>query len=156
MGLAPAQAEFVERAGRCWEGSGHSRTAGRILGWLMICEPRDQSSSALAAALAVSAGSVSTITRQLLRMGLVDRVTYPGDRASYFRLHGGVWLTVIDAALEEIRGLRALAEAGREVLPATGADRVQELWEMTGFMLEEWPRLMEQMAAAIGTRGVRT
>jgi hypothetical protein len=153
MQLTVPQAEFVERVGRYWEGWGQPRTAGRILGWLMICDPPEQSSSALAVVLSVSAGSVSTTTRQLHQMGLIDRVTFPGDRVSYFRLHDHVWLRVMEVRLEGIRGLHALAQAGAEVRPTMRPDRVDELLDMTEFMLEEWPKLMERLPAHVGSRG---
>ncbi len=153
MALTAAQAGFVERVGRYWEGWGQPRTAGRMLGWLMICDPPEQSSADLASALAVSAGSVSTTTRQLQQIGLIERVTFPGDRASYFRLHDHAWMRVLESRQEGIRGLHGLALAGTQVLPATRPDRVEELREMTEFMLEEWPKLMERLPARVGARG---
>ena len=59
--------------------------AGRVLGALLLAEPPGLSSSELADLLGVSAGSVSTATRELIRPGLAVRVSVPGQRQDYFR-----------------------------------------------------------------------
>lgn len=144
---------FVEQVGRFWESSGQPRTAGRMLGWLMICDPPEQSSVDLAEALDVSAGSVSTTTRQLVQVGLVDRVTFPGDRASYFRLHEHAWIEVMHGRIEGIRGLHQVALAAEPLTPTRRADRVDDLRFITEFMLEEWPQLMNRMQSQLDERG---
>lgn len=147
---------FVEMVGRFWESWGQPRTAGRILGWLMICDPPEQSSADLGEALDASAGSVSTTTRQLMQVGLVDRVTFPGDRASYFRLHEHAWIQVMQARLEGIRGLHQLALAAESLTPELRADRVKDLRFITEFMLEEWPGVMDRMQSQLEERGEGT
>jgi len=59
--------------------------AGRVLGALLLADPPEMSSSELAAFLGVSAASVSTATRELIRPGLAVRVTVPGQRQDHFR-----------------------------------------------------------------------
>lgn len=147
------QVEFVEHVGRYWESWGQSRTAGRMLGWLMICEPPAQSSAALAEQLSVSAGSISTVTRQLTQFRLVRRVTFPGDRASYFQLHDHAWIQVMHARMDGIRGLHELALAATPLTPVTRPDRVDELRFITEFMLKEWPELMGRMQDLLSKRG---
>lgn len=144
---------FVEMVGRFWESWGQPRTAGRMLGWLMICDPPEQSSADLAEALDASAGSVSTTSRQLVQIGLVDRVTFPGDRSSYFRLHEHAWIQVMHGRLEGIRGLHQIAVAAEPLTPENRADRVEDLRFITEFMLEEWPGLMDRMQSQLQERG---
>ncbi|MBA3470937.1 MAG: hypothetical protein H0T53_14985 [Herpetosiphonaceae bacterium] len=59
--------QFVEKVGLLYEQVGLQRMAGRILGWLLICDPPAQSAADLAAALDASKGSISGITRQLFQ-----------------------------------------------------------------------------------------
>jgi DNA-binding transcriptional regulator GbsR (MarR family) len=139
------QSEFVERVGRFWESVAGSRTAGRIVGWLMICEPQHQSSADLMAALAISSGSASTQIRQLVNLGLVERVTFPGDRASYYHLPDNVWSKVANEDLGRLTNMRKLAEAGDAVLPATRPERVTELGVVAEFLIDEWSSLMERL-----------
>ncbi len=64
-----------------FEEMGFPRMAGRILGWLLICDPPEQSAGQLAGVLQASKGSLSTMTRLLIQMGLVERVGLPGSAA---------------------------------------------------------------------------
>jgi DNA-binding transcriptional regulator GbsR (MarR family) len=139
------QSAFVEKVGRWWETVSGSRTAGQILGWLMICEPAHQSSAELAEALTISAGSVSTQTRVLEHIGFLERVTFPGDRATYYQLKPHVWQELMWSEQQRIEEMRDLADAARSLTPATRPDRVEELGEMAGFFLERWPDLMADL-----------
>ena len=95
----------------------------------------------------MSAGSVSTQTTSLERMGLVERSTFPGDRASYYRLRPRVWLELMGARQGEIAVLKDLAEAGLGLLPEESPDRVTDLHMVAGFFLDEWPGIMERLQA---------
>lgn len=140
------QTEFVERVGRWWESISGSRSAGRILGWLMICEPAHQSSPELVDALRISAGSVSTQARLLERLGLVDRVTFAGDRATYYQLPPHVWSRLMSSERRRIEEMKQLAHAARVVAPEHRADRVDELGRVADYFLKRWPDLMEGLA----------
>lgn len=139
------QSEFIERVGRWWEQFSGSRSAGQIVGWLMICEPAHQSSSELVEALQISAGSVSTQARLLETVGLVERVTFPGDRATYYQLKPHVWLEVMWSEQQRIEEMKSLADAARPLTPSTRPDRVDELGLMAEFFLERWPDLMAEL-----------
>jgi DNA-binding transcriptional regulator GbsR (MarR family) len=106
--------------------------------------------------LQISAGSVSTTTRQLIQLGLADRVTYPGDRASYFRLHDHVWIEVVRARIDGVRAWHEVAVAAEAVLPDKEPERITELAWMTEFMLREWPELMDRMQRELERRGGRS
>lgn len=144
------QTEFTERVGRWWETTVGSRTAGRILGWLMICDPAHQSSQDLAEAVQASAGSVSTQTRQLEAFGLIEKVTFPGDRSTYYQLRPHVWEQMLWEEHQRIRDMRDIAIAGESVLPADRPDRVKGLRRTAEFLIEEWPGLMERLRTRSG------
>ncbi len=76
---------FAEELGSYWEDAGGTRMAGRVLGALLLADPPEMSSAELVGFLGISAGSVSTATRELIRPGLAERVRVPGDRQDYFR-----------------------------------------------------------------------
>jgi DNA-binding transcriptional regulator GbsR (MarR family) len=111
----------------------------------MICEPAHQSSQALAETLQASTGSVSMQTRQLEQIGLVETITFPGDRATYFHLRPHVWAQVLSTEHERIKTMNDLAIAGLEVLPTERPDRVTELQQMSEFLIDEWPSLLERL-----------
>lgn len=122
-----------------------SRTSGRILGWLMICEPEHQSAKDLVDTLSLSTGSASTQIRMLEQLELVERTSFPGDRVRYFRLPPMAWSKLMQGELARIIEMRKLAEAGMGVLPATRPERVTELASIADFFSEEWPPLLERL-----------
>ena len=144
MSMTDRQQAYVERFGRFWEVAGGPRTAGRIVGWLMISDPPQQSAAELVAALGVSHGSVSTLTRQLDRANMVERITFPGDRASYYRLREHVWVNLIDSRMDGLIELRELGSHGAELSTST-TDRGTELQLVAEFLLERWPGLIEEL-----------
>lgn len=67
-----------------FEQMGLPRTAGRVLGILLICKPPAQSLTDLCQMLQASKSSVSTTTRLLAEMDLIERVPSPVPRQIYF------------------------------------------------------------------------
>lgn len=147
---------YVERFGRFWEASGASRTAGRIIGWLVICDPPHQSAADLRLALNVSHGSVSTLTRQLIQMNMVERVTFPGDRASYFHLRDNAWLDVMDRKMDGLRDLHELGEIGLHLSPGEGSQRASQLTAVTDFFVEHWSDIILELKQRVADHGDRT
>ena len=103
---------------------------GRVLGWLLVCDPVEQTAAQLAEALEASAGSISGATGMLVRAGLVDRMHIRGERADRFRLRPEAWdEQVRDQGIAEARallaqGLEALAgDSGGPPGTAGGARR---------------------------------
>lgn len=139
------QLHYVEMVGRWWEAVAGSRSGGRILGWLMICDPPHQSSAQVIEALDLSAGSVSNQLRFLEGLGLIERVTFPGDRSSYFQMREHAWVDVMLQKQAGTESLLALAEAAAEVMPAKRPDRVLELAQVARFMNDEWPLLLARL-----------
>ncbi len=88
----PAEAglrEWVEQTVMLLEQDGLPRMAGRIFGWLLVCDPPEQSMEELAAAVQGSKASMSTMTRLLVQSGLVEKVRPPGARRDAFRVQPG-------------------------------------------------------------------
>jgi DNA-binding transcriptional regulator GbsR (MarR family) len=83
---------FADEVGLFYEHLGLPRAWGRVLGWLLVCDPDRQSADDLAAVLHASSGSAAT--RALTRMGYVERQTKPGDRRTYYRTRPGTWTGV--------------------------------------------------------------
>lgn len=77
--------DFIESMGVLWESEGLPRIAGRIFGYLVV-QPEPCSLDDLAVGLGVSKASISTDARRLEQLGLVSRVSRPGDRRDYYIL----------------------------------------------------------------------
>jgi DNA-binding transcriptional regulator GbsR (MarR family) len=145
MKLSEEQSAFVELTGRWFESFGGGRTAGRILGWLMISDPPHQSSADLIETLEVSAGSVSTQIRRLETIGLAERVTFHGDRATYYQLPLHVWLRTMNGEIQRIEEMRKLVVAAEGLVPRDRPDRVMDLGKVVGFLSEEWPGVLARL-----------
>lgn len=77
--------EIIERFGLFFEEDGMPRIAGRVFG-LMLLSEESLTLDEIAEDLHVSKGSVSTNTRLLHHFGILERVTKPGDRRTYYQL----------------------------------------------------------------------
>lgn len=139
--------QFVEKVGIVFEQTGLPRMAGRIFGWLLISDPPHQSTDQLAEALIASKGSISTMTRFLIQISLIERLSLLGVRHSYFRLQPDALCHMIRHGVEdEVKMFRQLAEHGLE-LPAdkTPLTRkwLEEMRDMYAFFEQEFPALVE-------------
>ena len=122
--------------------------AGRVLGWLLICDDDRQSFQQIVEVLQASKGSISTMTRLLIQLGLIDRVTLPGDRRDYFQLCPDAWTRFLRQRVQAIGRFRELAERGLPMLrretPRRRA-RLQGMYDLYSWweseanaMLERW------------------
>jgi DNA-binding transcriptional regulator GbsR (MarR family) len=120
--MSPEEAEFVNRLGLFFELLGATRTMGRLYGWLLICDPPQQSLTELANALSVSKASVSTVARQLLEGGMVERLPSP-NRQHLYRVTPGGFTSVLETQLSLMRRGIEPAEFALSVL---GEDRAEQ------------------------------
>ncbi len=138
---------FVEEVGIFFEQAGLPRMAGRILGWLMIAEPPHQTTGELEEALMASKGSISTMTRLLIRIGLIERVSLPGQRRDYFRIKPGASYQLLKDSLAQATAFRQLTERGLELLEDRAhfnRQWLEEMRDMYAFFEQEFPALLER------------
>jgi DNA-binding transcriptional regulator GbsR (MarR family) len=141
---AVEQAQFVEEVGLMFERVGFPRMSGRIFGWLLISEPPQQSTSELAKTLQASKGSISTMTRLLIQIGLIERVGLPGKRRDYFQIKPHAWSQMTKQRIAQITTFRELAEKGLSILegaPNHLRERLQEMRDIHAFWERELPLL---------------
>lgn len=118
-------ADFVESIGVLWEADGLPRIAGRIFGYLIV-QPEPCSLDELAAGLGVSKASISTDARRLEQLGLITRISLPGDRRDYYTIDAAAPATGLEMRLRNLRRFdRTLCEVGdRDKLPPVVRDRL--------------------------------
>ncbi len=132
---------------------GVPRMAGRIFGWLLVCDPPEQGLEALATALQGSKASMSTMTRLLLQVGLIEKVRPPGARRDLFRIGPGHWSRVWEQRLRQLGEVTALLDRGLRLLdgrPPQDRHRLEELHAQNVFFERELPRLVERWRRARG------
>jgi DNA-binding transcriptional regulator GbsR (MarR family) len=138
---------FIEDVGLLFEESGHPRMAGRILGCLLISPEPHLSTSEIAETLQASKGSLSTMTRFLLQMGMLERVAFPGKRVDHFRIKSGAWPELVRHAVYELSALRKLVERGLELVDAKDSEmgkRLEEARDLFAFVEREYPLLIDR------------
>lgn len=136
---------FIEESGLLFEMVGLPRMAGRIFGWLLISDPPHQSPGELVDVLQASKGSISTTTRLLVQIGLIERISLPGQRRDYFQIKPNAWSQLTKQRLAQITAFRKLAERGLELLD--GGDpqlqqRLEEMRDMHAFCEQELPMMI--------------
>jgi DNA-binding transcriptional regulator GbsR (MarR family) len=145
-----AVATYVEEVARYFEDAGLPRIAGRLIGVLMVAEPREQSAADLAHRLHASRASISTMGRLLISAGIVERWTVPGQRREYLRFRDDAWPTVMMEKTRWISELRRLGERGLQLHAGTDGparESLSELVDLMEFFEREWPPLMERWLA---------
>ena len=130
--MSPEEAAFVDRIGLFFEMLGGPRTMGRIYGWLVICDPPQQSLTALAATLGVSKASVSTVIRLMQESGLVERLPSP-TRQHHYRITPGGFTQVLQVQLERMRAGVDAAEYGLTVVGEDRPEQRERLTELRDF-----------------------
>jgi len=138
---------FVEEVGILFEQTGLPRMAGRILGWLSISDSPHQTTSELAEALMASRGSISTMTRLLIRIGLIERVSLLGQRRDYFRIKPGASHQLLKDSLAQTTAFRQLMERGLELTEGKAPltqQWLKEMRNMYAFFEREFPSLLER------------
>ncbi len=140
-------AQFIEEIGLYYEDIGLSRTAGRILGQLLICNPPEQTMPDLVKALNVSKSSISTETRMLIRFGLIERVRLPGDRKDSYRISTDIWERAFKEKLFQLSIFRQLAQKGLKLMknePPQHKQRLQQMHDIYAFYEKEMPKLLDK------------
>lgn len=130
--MLPDEVEFVDRMGLLFEGLGAARTMGRVYGWLMICEPPQQSLAELAAALSVSKASVSTVARQLQTAGMLERLP-SASREHRYRVTPGGFTHVLNVQLSLMQPGVHAADFGLQLLGEDRAEQRERLQDFRDF-----------------------
>ena len=138
---------YVEKIGRYFEQLTLPRMAGRIFGWLLISESPLVSMNELVDVLQASKSSISSMTRLLIQIELVELVSLPGERRDYYRIASNAWANSLKDRLTQAHAFRQLAEEGLALL--AGSDpkrrlRLEEMHSMYAFLEQEIPALLER------------
>lgn len=145
--LSESQAQFVDQFGTLFEGEGMPRIAGRILAWLILCDPPEQSANDLASLLNISGGSANTMVRMLETVGYVEHTGVPGSRRKLYRLKPNVWLNTLKGRMPWMTLFRQLAETGLdsvEPLPERSEASLTEMRDLYQFLEERFPKLLQE------------
>jgi hypothetical protein len=144
------QAAFVEEMGTYLSSVGMTPMSGRLLAWLLICDPLEQTAADLAHDLHASRGAISGAVRQLETAGFIRRARRRGDRREFVSMPAGAIRSLVGSAGAIYQGLAVIAAHGVGVvqdLPPPARERIQEFHDFVAFIQATLPRLMAEYLA---------
>jgi DNA-binding transcriptional regulator GbsR (MarR family) len=145
--VTPGEGAFVEEMGQFLASLGMTPMAGRMWGWLLICEPTEQTAESIAVALQASRGAISGTARLLANAGLIRRSTRPGDRREYFSAPPEALESMLGSAAAMYRQMRAIAERGLAAIadrPPEARARLEEFRDVMAFVEQEVPLVISR------------
>ncbi|MFI9489260.1 GbsR/MarR family transcriptional regulator [Promicromonospora sp. NPDC052451] len=109
--------EWVERVSMYLARDGVPPIAGRVLGWLMVCDPPEQSAGQISEAIGASRASLTSNLRLLTMMGFLTSRTRPGDRTTWYRMADDAWSVVVR---RQVEGIAAFLDLSRDGVALAG------------------------------------
>lgn len=143
----PAMSEWIEQVAAHFEATeGMPLIAGRILAFLLICDPPERTAAELSHALSASTGSVSTNVRLLLRLGIVSKTTRQGREAALYRVEEDRWPSLVRQRMERVTELERLTEQGLRMFSGQGerARRLRTVHEFYQWLAAQMPELWQR------------
>lgn len=124
---------FADQVGRWFaQRYGMAPVTGRVLGWLMICDPPAQTPAQLAEALGASRSSIGTAVALLERNSYIQRIRPAGERADRIRLDPEAGARDLDDP-QQYLDQASMAHRGLALLGDAPPQRRARLLEMTAF-----------------------
>lgn len=140
--------DFVERFGLIAQAQGLSRIAGRIMG-LIIIEGGPISFGDLSKRLQVSRGSISTNTRLLESLGIIERTSRSGERQDYFEIASTPYKRLLRVQSEQLSKAQSVIRQTMGDLPGNREDSRARLNELNAFyeaLRQSYDDLIEQFS----------
>ncbi|HEX4703989.1 MAG TPA: transcriptional regulator [Pseudonocardiaceae bacterium] len=140
---------WIERLAAHLVPEGIPLIGGRILGYLLVCDPEERTAAELSEELEASTGSVSTNLKLLVGVGLVVRSTRRGRDAAQYRADAPAWASLVRRRLDALAELRGLSAAGLRLLSGDPqrALRLRTVDEFQGWFAGEIPHLWDRRPA---------
>jgi DNA-binding transcriptional regulator GbsR (MarR family) len=116
---------------------------GRVLGWLMVCDPPEQTAAEIAQGIGASKASLSTAVRVLEAAGFVRTTTRPGERGVYLRVVDDAWQQVTRRRLASLSAFSEITADGLDLLdhdPVRG-ERIRGAHRLFTWLEQELPPL---------------
>jgi len=138
--------QFIEEFALYFEQSGYPRMPGRVLAWLIICDPPHQSMNQLVKVLHASKSSVSTSIKHLIEAGFIERVSFPGVRRDYVRMRSNFDSTSIERFVDRITRFSTFAHHWLgllEDLPKARLEKLKVMQKVNAFIGQEISKALE-------------
>lgn len=142
-----AELAYVDKVGRLFSRQyGVPPMTGRVAGWLLICEPPQQTAAEIATALGASRSAVGAAVSMLEMWKLLLRSRPAGERADRVRIDPAFGMRSLEEQTDHA-DLAALAREGLELLAGASPSRrgrLVELVAMADWLDERMPALADE------------
>lgn len=106
---------YIEDTGLLFDQFGLTRMAGRVFGYLIVCDEDHVSFHQIKESLQASKGSISGTMKQLQQMGMVEALSLPGDRKTYYRISKVQIGEILRARVEQFINLADILDRGGQL-----------------------------------------
>lgn len=138
----------VEEIGVAFDKTGLAPMIGRVLGFLLLADPPHQTFYAIQEFLGASKSSISHALNSLMFKGIVEYITFSGDRKRYFKLNAENWLEQAKCKMTDFSEVdRVLMEALQLRDPNKHKEfheGLLKIFDFHLFMSQEMPKLFEK------------
>ncbi|QFZ22024.1 GbsR/MarR family transcriptional regulator [Saccharothrix syringae] len=137
---------WIERFAAHFEKEGFPLIGGRILGYLLVCQPSERTAAELSQELEASSGSISTNLKFLVNQGLVTKRTRRGRQAAQYRINEKRWGDLVRAKLDALVSVRDLTEAGMRLMSGDPerAVRLRAVDDLYAWLATELPAVWDR------------
>ncbi len=98
----------VERMGVFFEQAGLTPMTGRVFAYLLLAEPPHKDFYEIQEFMNASKSSISTALKFLQNDGVVEYITFSGDRRRYFRINPDRWYVRLKERFRQLTEMQAL------------------------------------------------
>lgn len=142
--------DFADAVGRHFaRQNGLPPVTGRVIGWLLICDPAQQTIAEVSQGLRASRSAISGAVAQLEDWSWIQRTRAAGERVDRVELDPAIWVRLLDKT-EEYTSLGALAQRGLELLdgtPDVRRSRLEEAAAFADFLTQRMPVIAAEWRA---------
>lgn len=139
---------FIEETALMYEGAGLPRIAGRIIAYLLICQPSAVTAQQLTEDLRASKASISNMTRLLMQYGLIQKTSTLGERHTLYQIKDGAWTLLMEQKLAGLTQFIQVADRGLALMqdaPEEHQKRLLEMKKLYLFFEQELPELIARL-----------
>ena len=139
--------QLIEDMGMIAQGDGLPRIAGKIMG-LLVVNAGPFSFGEIAKRLEVSRGSISTNTRLLENLRVIERVSKKGERGDYFQLADDPYSKLLQGVSQRMEKSISVIQGTRDKLPEDlheSQDRLQNLQSFYSEYLKSTTSLIKKL-----------
>lgn len=138
----------VEEIGVAFDKTGMAPIIGRVLGFLLLADPPHQTFYAIQEFLGASKSSISHALNTLMFKGIVEYITFSGDRKRYFKLNAENWLEEAKCKMADFsevdRVLMEALELRDQSKHQEFNEGLRKIFSFHLFMAQEMPKLFEK------------